>query len=175
MSPSHSTQGRGNTGVLPVNLGTAEAPTGTWTSHRPDVLLLSFRGVSKSYGDAGDPCYNQCMETAGLLREALGLDATSCQVSLQDRFGTQEWLSASTKENLNRLGREGVGAVDAVLPGFAADCLETLDEIAMEGKATFLKRGGRSFRAVPCLNERADHVATRGEVISPELGTLTLA
>ncbi len=147
----------------------------TWTSHRPDVLLLSFHGVPKSCVDASAPYDGQCMETVGLLREALGLDARSCQASFQSRFGHQEWLSPSTEESLIRLGREGVGAVDVACPGFAADCLEVLEELALEGKETFLEHGGRSFLAIPCLNERADHVAALGGLFSAESGALTLA
>ncbi|MDQ3195155.1 MAG: ferrochelatase, partial [Pseudomonadota bacterium] len=128
-----------------------------WMTHgRPDKLLMSFHGVPKATLEAGDPYHCECQKTGRLLAEALGLEASRYQVCFQSRFGRSEWLQPYTAGLLTELGRQKTGRVDVVCPGFVADCLETLEEIAMEGKAIFLEAGGGEFHAIPCLNERDD-------------------
>lgn len=124
-----------------------------WSEHgRPDVLLMSFHGVPRVTLDKGDPYYCECMKTGRLLAEALGLGQDGFRVTFQSRFGKAEWLKPYTAATLEELGRAGTRRVDVVCPGFVADCLETLEEIAVEGKATFLGAGGGDFRYIPALN-----------------------
>ena len=119
---------------------------------RGDHLLMSFHGVPKATLLKGDPYHCECQKTGRLLAEKLGLGESHYTVAFQSRFGKAEWLKPYTASVLAELGKKG-GAVDVVCPGFAADCLETLEEIAMEGKDTFLRAGGKVFRYVPCLND----------------------
>ncbi|MBL8487588.1 MAG: ferrochelatase, partial [Rhodocyclaceae bacterium] len=125
-----------------------------WTAHgRPDRLVMSFHGLPRRALTLGDPYHCECRKTGRLLAEALGMPADRCLVTFQSRFGRAEWLQPYTQPTLEALAREGVGRVDVVCPGFVADCLETLEEIAIECKAAFLSAGGREFRYIPCLNE----------------------
>jgi ferrochelatase len=126
---------------------------------RPDKLVMSFHGVPRFSLDKGDPYHCECQKTGRLLAEALGLDAQQYQICFQSRFGRAEWLQPYTAATLEALGKAGTGRVDVVCPGFVADCLETLEEIAMEVKAGFLNSGGREFHYIPALNERADWMA----------------
>ncbi|MGQ9685637.1 MAG: ferrochelatase [Thiobacillaceae bacterium] len=126
-----------------------------WAEHgRPDVLLMSFHGVPRRTLDLGDPYHCQCQKTGRLLAEALGLGKEQYRVTFQSRFGRAEWLKPYTAETLETLGRARTGRVDVICPGFVADCLETLEEIAMEGKTTFLNAGGGEYRYIPALNAR---------------------
>jgi len=126
-----------------------------WTqSWRPDKLVMSFHGVPRFSLDKGDPYHCECQVTARLLAQELGLTADRYAVSFQSRFGRAEWLKPYTAEVLAALGRAKTGRVDVVCPGFVADCLETLEEIALEAKGMFLQAGGQSFHYIPCLNER---------------------
>jgi protoporphyrin/coproporphyrin ferrochelatase len=125
-----------------------------WSQHgRPDVLLMSFHGVPRYTLELGDPYHCECLKTGRLLGEALGLAPDAYRVTLQSRFGRAEWLQPYTAATLQELARAGTRRVDVVCPGFVADCLETLEEIALEGKAAFLGAGGGLFRFIPCLNE----------------------
>jgi len=121
----------------------------------PDRLVMSFHGVPRFALDRGDPYHCFCQKTGRLMAEALGLSAEQYVVTFQSRFGRAEWLKPYTAPTLVELGRGGVGRVDVVCPGFVSDCLETLEEIAMEGKKAFLGAGGKEFRYIPCLNEEA--------------------
>ena len=126
-----------------------------WAEHgRPEVLLMSFHGVPRSTLDLGDPYHCECQKTGRLLAEALGLGREQYRVTFQSRFGRAQWLEPYTAETLETLGRAGTRRLDVICPGFVADCLETLEEIAMEGKTTFLNAGGREYRYIPALNER---------------------
>ncbi|MBI2314249.1 MAG: ferrochelatase [Betaproteobacteria bacterium] len=125
---------------------------------RPDKLVMSFHGVPRFTLDRGDPYHCECQKTARLLGEALGLQSGQYLVTFQSRFGRAEWLKPYTAEVLNELGRQKLGRVDVVCPGFVSDCLETLEEIALEGKKAFLSAGGREFHYIPCLNERDDWI-----------------
>lgn len=126
---------------------------------RGDHLLLSFHGVPRFTLDKGDPYHCECLKTGRLLREALGLPTEQVTVAFQSRFGKAEWLKPYVVDSLKKLGKAKVGKLDVICPGFVADCLETLEEIAMEGKATFLSAGGGEFRYIPCLNEDAPFIA----------------
>ncbi|MEJ2564587.1 MAG: ferrochelatase [Gammaproteobacteria bacterium] len=142
----------------------------SWVQHgEPERLLFSFHGMPKRTLRAGDPYYCQCQKTARLVAERLGLPHDRWQVAFQSRFGRAEWLQPYTDKTLRQWARDGVKQVDVVCPGFAADCLETLEEIAMQNKETFLTAGGKSLRYIPALNERVDHIAALVELITSHL------
>lgn len=144
-----------------------------WTTHgRPFSnyrLLLSFHGVPKYTLDKGDPYFCECHKTGRLLAEALEMKADQIQVCFQSRFGTAEWLQPYTAPTLQSLGRSGVSRVDVMCPGFVSDCLETLEEIALEGKAEYLAAGGKSFHYIPCLNERSDWIMALADLVRGHL------
>jgi protoporphyrin/coproporphyrin ferrochelatase len=126
-----------------------------WAQHgRPDVLVMSFHGVPRRSLDLGDPYHCECQKTGRLLAESLGLTDKQYRITFQSRFGKAEWLQPYTDKTLEELGRSGTKRLDIVCPGFVADCLETLEEIALEGKASFLNAGGGEFRHIPALNDR---------------------
>ena len=125
-----------------------------WTKHgRPDRVVLSFHGLPRRVLDLGDPYHCHCQKTARLLGVELGLDPAQFTVTFQSRFGKAEWLKPYTVDVLHSLAKEGHGRVDVVCPGFVSDCLETLEEIGIEGRASFMAAGGRDFHLIPCLNE----------------------
>ena len=143
----------------------------TWQMHgRPDVLLMSFHGVPRYTLDKGDPYHCECQKTGRLLAQALGLDPKQYRLTFQSRFGRAEWLQPYTDKTLEELGRAGTGRVDVVAPGFTADCLETLEELAMEGRATFLAAGGKEFRYIPALNEHPQWIEALGRIALENLG-----
>jgi ferrochelatase len=128
-----------------------------WAQHGvPDRLLMSFHGIPRFAVERGDPYHSECLESARRIAAALDYPAAQIKVSFQSRFGRAEWLRPYTSETLTELG--GAGRVDVVCPGFVADCLETLEEIALEGRDTFLAAGGREFNLIPCLNDRPDWI-----------------
>jgi len=120
---------------------------------RPDRLVMSFHGIPKKVSDAGDPYAAQCRESARLIATELGWNDGRAIVTFQSRFGAAEWLQPYTDATLKQLGRDGVGRVDVVCPGFAADCLETLEEIAQLGREQFLEAGGKEFHYIPSTND----------------------
>lgn len=125
-----------------------------WSAHgRPDVLVMSFHGLPQRSIERGDPYFRQCMKTADLLAQALGLEDERLRVGFQSRFGPAKWIQPYTSDILAQLGRDRTRRVDVFCPGFVADCLETLEEIAMEGREIFQHAGGGEYRALPCLNE----------------------
>ena len=125
-----------------------------WMKHgRPDRLVMSFHGLPKAVVEAGDPYADQCRESARLIATELGWNDKRSRVTFQSRFGAQEWVKPYTAQTLEELGREGVGRVDVICPGFAADCLETLEEIAQEGRDTFRQAGGKDFHYIPTTND----------------------
>lgn len=137
----------------------AQSISDFWVQNgRPDKLLMSFHGVPRYTLNRGDPYHCECQKTARLLAERLGLKPDQYAITFQSRFGRAEWLKPYTQATLEELGRAGVGRVDVVCPGFVADCLETLEEIAMECRAAFLAKGGKEFNYLPCLNERPDWI-----------------
>jgi protoporphyrin/coproporphyrin ferrochelatase len=125
-----------------------------WEEHgKGDQLLMSFHGVPQRTLALGDPYHCECYKTARLLRERLGLPPEAVKVTFQSRLGRAKWLEPYTEPSLIALAQQGVKRVDVVCPGFLADCLETLEEIAMEGKHAFIGAGGQSFHYIPCLND----------------------
>lgn len=131
-----------------------------WTREgRPNKLVVSFHGVPKAALERGDPYHCQCHKTARLVATELGLRPEQYVVTFQSRFGRAKWLEPATQATLVALAKDGMRRVDVVCPGFVSDCLETLEEIALEAQATFLKAGGTEFHAIPCLNERPPWIA----------------
>ena len=125
-----------------------------WQQHgRPDCLLMSFHGLPQKSSDQRDPYEQECLYTGRALAEALDLPEKGFRITFQSRFGLQKWLQPYTDETLRSLAHEGYRRVDTFCPGFATDCLETLEEVAMEGKETFLGAGGREFNYIPALND----------------------
>jgi len=135
-----------------------------WATERPaELLLMSFHGIPKRYADRGDPYPEQCATTAALLAKALGVEKDRWRMTFQSRFGPEEWLTPYTDETLKALGRNGVG-IDTVCPGFAADCLETLEEMAITNRELYEKAGGRRFRYIGALDDRPDHISALAEI-----------
>jgi protoporphyrin/coproporphyrin ferrochelatase len=135
----------------------------------PEMVLASFHGVPKDYLLKGDPYHCQCAKTARLLRERLGWDENRLRLTFQSRFGTAEWLQPYTDETVKALARQGVKNLAVVTPGFAADCLETLEEIAGENAEYFLHGGGKNFAAIPCLNDTAESMRVIEHLVRREL------
>jgi ferrochelatase len=136
---------------------------------KPDVIVASFHGIPKSYFEKGDPYHCHCAVTARLLRAALGMNERDLLLTFQSRFGPEEWLQPYTDETMKRLAREGVKNVAVVTPGFAADCLETLEEIAVENALIFKSHGGENFAAIPCLNDSEEGLRVIRELSVREL------
>ena len=137
-----------------------------WVTHgRPDFLVLSFHGLPRRVLDLGDPYHCHCHKTGRLVAMELGLDAKQCAITFQSRFGKAQWLQPYTADTLVALAKGGKARVDVFCPGFVADCLETLEEIGIEGKQSFLQAGGREFHAIPCLNEHPLWIATLADLV----------
>jgi ferrochelatase len=129
-------------------------------------LLFSFHGIPRDYHASGDPYPDQCHTTARGVVERLGLRSEQWRVTFQSRFGAQEWMKPYTDETLKQWGAEGIESVQVVCPAFAADCLETLEEIAKENRDHFLQAGGQSYAYIPALNDRPDHIAMLADLIA---------
>jgi protoporphyrin/coproporphyrin ferrochelatase len=135
----------------------------------PDVILASFHGIPKSYSDKGDPYHRQCAETTRLLRRRLGVNDAKLIMTFQSRFGRAEWLTPYTDITVKELAARGVKNLAVLTPGFAADCLETLDEIARENAHYFRSAGGENFVAIPCLNDSKAGMRVIETVVRREL------
>jgi ferrochelatase len=135
----------------------------------PEAILASFHGLPKSYVDKGDPYRDQCALTTERLREALGPLGAKFKLTFQSRFGRAEWLQPYTDKTVEALARDGVKRLAIVTPGFAADCLETLEEIAEENKDFFLEHGGEHFTFIPCLNDSEGGIRVLLHLIEREL------
>jgi protoporphyrin/coproporphyrin ferrochelatase len=120
---------------------------------QPELIVASFHGMPQKYVDKGDPYYAQCVATTDALRKRMGLDASKLILTFQSRFGFDAWLRPYTDQTMERLAKEGVRRIAVAMPGFSADCLETLEEIAQENAEIFKHNGGEQFAAVPCLND----------------------
>jgi ferrochelatase len=131
---------------------------------RQSRLVMSFHGIPKRSLLLGDPYHCECLVTGRLLREALGLAPEVTPVTFQSRFGRAEWLQPYTEPTLEALAREGIRDIDICCPGFPADCLETLEEIALEGKSVFLAAGGKNYRYIPCLNDSAPWIEALAKI-----------
>ena len=132
-------------------------------------LVMSFHGIPQRAVDRGDPYADQCRRTASLLAAELSLQDDAWLLTFQSRFGAARWLEPYTQPTLEQLARDGVSSVDVVCPGFAADCLETLEEIAIECRAAFLAAGGSQFGYIPCLNERDEWIAALTDLVLDRL------
>jgi ferrochelatase len=135
----------------------------------PEVILASFHGVPKDYLLKGDPYHCQCHKTARLMREALGLDEQRFRITFQSRFGPAEWLQPYTDKTVEALAKQGVKRLAVCMPGFTADCLETLEEIAGENAEIFHHNGGEHFAAIPCLNDSDEGMRVIEHVVRREL------
>lgn len=120
---------------------------------KPNITVMSFHGVPKFHLDKGDPYFCECQKTARLLAESLGLNKEEYRVAFQSRFGRQEWLQPYLASTLEELGKAKTARIDVICPGFSSDCLETLEEISMEGKHIFQSNGGGEYIYIPALNE----------------------
>ncbi len=125
----------------------------TW---KPDIIIASYHGIPKKYFNDGDPYHCYCHKTTRLVNENIGL--YEIKTTFQSRFGPQEWLQPYTDKTLEALPKEGKKNILVICPGFASDCVETLEEILIQGKQSFLNSGGENFEMIPCLNDTEDHI-----------------
>jgi ferrochelatase len=136
---------------------------------KPELVIASFHGMPEAYVAKGDPYYSHCAETTALLRRKLKLDEERLILTFQSRFGRAEWLKPYTDATVKSLAVRGVKSIAVIMPGFAADCLETLEEIAIENAAIFRQAGGKNFAAIPCLNDSTAGMAVIRDVVMREL------
>ncbi|RKQ71397.1 ferrochelatase [Litorimonas taeanensis] len=125
---------------------------------KPEAIMASYHGLPQSYVDKGDPYQAECLRTTELLRQEMNVSEDYLFTTFQSRFGPKAWLQPYTDKTLEQMPKKGVKKIAVVMPGFSADCLETLEEIKLEASETFLANGGEKFTAVPCLNTRPDHL-----------------
>lgn len=135
----------------------------------PEVLLASYHGLPISYFKKGDPYHCHCQKTSRLLRERLGWTEERLLTTFQSRFGPEEWLQPYTDKTVERLAREGVKRIAVINPGFVSDCLETLEEIAVQNREIFLHHGGDTFSHIPCLNDSPEGMRVIASVVLREL------
>jgi protoporphyrin/coproporphyrin ferrochelatase len=136
---------------------------------KPEVIVASFHGIPEDYVDKGDPYLKHCRETTALLRKKLKFDDEKLIMTFQSRFGVTEWIKPYTDATLKSLAEKGVKNLAVITPGFSADCLETLEEIAMENAEIFRHAGGKNFAAIPCLNDTAEGMAVIRDIVTREL------
>lgn len=141
-----------------------------WESHgRAEMFIMSFHGLPKRSVERGDPYEKQCRETARLLGAALGLTDAQWKLTFQSRFGAAKWLEPYTLPTLVELAMSGLRKVDVICPGFVSDCLETLEEIGIEGRRAFLAAGGAQFSLIPCLNESIEWIQAAAAIVRENL------
>ena len=141
-----------------------------WGEHgRPNKLVMSFHGLPRRNLDLGDPYHCECLKTGRLLAQALDLRAEEYTVTFQSRFGRARWLEPYTADAVRALARAGLARIDVICPGFAADCLETLEEIGLEARGEFLMNGGRQFHLIPCLNDSPGFVGALADLIERQV------
>jgi len=136
---------------------------------KPDVIVASYHGVPESYVEKGDPYVQHCTQTTRLLRQKLKMDEERLVMTFQSRFGNAEWVKPYTDATVKSLAEQGLKSLAVITPGFAADCLETLEEIGMENAEIFKQAGGQNFVAIPCLNDGAGGIAVIRDVVTREL------
>ena len=136
---------------------------------KPELIVASFHGMPKEYVDKGDPYRAQCVATVNALRGRLKLDETKLLLTFQSRFGNAEWLQPYTDKTIEKLAKDGVRRIAVVMPGFAADCLETLEEIAGENAEIFKHNGGEAFSTIPCLNDSDEGMDVIRQLVLREL------
>ena len=134
-----------------------------------DKLLFSYHGVPQRYVDEGDPYHHECLATTRLVAAALGLNEAEYLTTFQSRFGREAWLTPATDETLKGLPGQGVNSVQVVCPGFAADCLETLEEIGVENRDYFLAAGGEQYQYIPCLNSEPGHISALAALVTEHM------
>ncbi len=141
-----------------------------WQStDKAELLLFSFHGIPQRYIDSGDPYFCHCQKTARLVAEELGLADKEWKVVFQSRFGREPWLQPYCSQTLQELPASGIKTVDILCPGFATDCLETLEEISMQNRNLFMQAGGEQFNYIPCLNDSEEHIDALVEVLSTHM------
>ena len=123
---------------------------------KPDLIISSYHGIPKSYFEKGDPYHCYCHKTTRLMKEKF--NKIDIQTTFQSRFGPQEWLTPYTDKTLEHLPEKGIKNLLVICPGFASDCVETLEEINIQGKESFMDKGGKNFELIPCLNDGSDHI-----------------
>jgi ferrochelatase len=136
---------------------------------QPEIIVASFHGMPQKYIDKGDPYQSQCIATVDALRKRLGLDESRLKITFQSRFGVDQWLQPYTDQTIEQLAKDGVRRLAVVMPGFASDCLETLEEIAQENAENFKEAGGEHFAAIPCLNDSDGGIEVIRQVVLREL------
>ena len=136
---------------------------------RPEVIIASYHGMPEDYVTKGDPYLKHCTETTALLRKKLKLDDKRLIMTFQSRFGTAEWIKPYTDATVRSLAERGVKNLAVITPGFSSDCLETLEEIALENAEIFRRAGGENFAAIPCLNDTPDGMAVIRDIVAREL------
>ncbi|MCB1385198.1 MAG: ferrochelatase [Nitratireductor sp.] len=136
----------------------------------PERVIASYHGIPQSYFQNGDPYHCHCRKTSRLMEERLGWEKGRLMTAFQSRFGPEEWLQPYTDKTIEQLARDGVKNIAVLNPGFVADCLETLEEIAVEGAETFHAHGGEKFSHIPCLNDSAEGMAVIETIVRRELG-----
>ena len=134
---------------------------------KPDLILASYHGIPQKYFDKGDPYHCYCHKTTRLISEKF--NSIEIKTTFQSRFGPQKWLQPYTDKALEKLPAEGKKNVLAICPGFSSDCVETLEEILIQGKESFLNSGGENFDMVPCLNDSDDHIALLKSLIQKSI------
>lgn len=147
----------------------AESIRAARAEHAGQMLIMSFHGLPKQLTAWGDPYEHQCHATAALLAQSLGLSSSEWKIVFQSRFGKAEWLKPYCVDALMELPSQGITDVDIVCPGFAVDCLETLEEIAMENQEVFMTAGGQHYRYIPALNSASSHIKAMAQLIRAEL------
>ena len=151
--------------ALAVSLNAALAKL----AFKPEVIIASYHGMPEDYVDKGDPYLKHCTETTALLRNKLKLDDKSLIMTFQSRFGTAEWIKPYTDATVKSLAERGIRNLAVITPGFSSDCLETLEEIAMENAEIFRHAGGENFAAIPCLNDTPGGMAVIRDIVAREL------
>ena len=140
---------------------------------KPEKLLMSFHGIPQPYADKGDPYADRCRITGKLVAKALELSEDQYAISFQSRFGKQEWVKPYTDALIEEWGKQGVKSIQVMSPAFSADCLETLEELAMENADTFKANGGERYSYIPALNSREDHLQLLNSLLQANLDALT--
>ena len=131
---------------------------------KPDLIVSSYHGIPKSYFEKGDPYHCYCHKTTRLMKEKF--KKIEIQTTFQSRFGPQEWLTPYTDKTLENLPEKGIKNLLVICPGFASDCVETLEEINIQGRESFIDKGGENFDTVPCLNDNEDHINLFAKLIN---------
>lgn len=135
----------------------------------PERVVISFHGLPQRYFDAGDPYHCHCAKTARLLREAMGWTDDFAPLAFQSKFGREKWLEPATEDTIEELAKAGVKKLAVITPGFTADCIETLEEIDIAARETFMEAGGDAFDAIPCLNDAPESIAMLAALTRREL------